>query len=117
MAKATGTGAGYDAKRASNSASGMPTKLDIPGGMPSHKFLSHIESARWLKSFGSSLHDIAYAASKVETGSEFSKVSMEQVCSPSPVHLKSGTSGAKALTALIFSAVFSQNRPPARLSE
>ena len=44
--KATGTGAGYDAKRASNSASGMPTKLDIPGGMPSHKFLSHIESAR-----------------------------------------------------------------------
>ena len=46
------------------------------------------------------MHEIAYAARSVETGSELAMVSMAQLLSPSPETVKRVTPGAKALAAL-----------------
>ena len=69
-------------------------------------------SAALLKSFGSSLHDIAYAARSVETGSELFIVLTVALYSPSPSTVKSGTPGSKALAAVKKSFADLKKPPP-----
>ena len=107
-------GAGYE-NVCANCSKGMPVHSLWPAGMPKRMWRPHSLSAPWLNSLGSSLHEMAYAARRVETGSEFSKLCTSALYSPSLDTVKSGTSGAKALDAVKLSLDDFQ-KPPCTLS-